>query len=788
MADRPTGRSRCNYLPHAPVGAKGDRDRLQTSPPERRRSRIWLPLLVGAVVSMAAAAAGAAGFFDEDQAIPQAVAQIKEKIGGGHLRALRVSITADEVAVEVQNPQDRRHIDEWRFGRAKAEGRLGLILRLMPWQGVTGPRPVQPQLVNKDLEANLFDLDGIDFGAAGKLAKAAIARAALDDPAQVTGMEIARQVLILRARSGDVRWTVEVSSGREAAQIHADGHGGIVGADLGGTNRQKNLDLFRRLELLADFARDFRDALGTGKVLTGISISRDSVYFTTNLADTAASLGTNIAGLWNLSGLQKNVVGTPKLPFRCEDAFGISEVDWGILPKLPETARQALGMPRGRTAGIGLSKPMQGVGPSVVLWNIELADENGEKGSVLADAAGAVRLVRLPASRRRPSDWFYPPTIAEVLSRIDREFGAGWKFWHVMFYPGNVAIKAQDPREPAKLMDFLLTDDGVSRSFGCGPGPPVSPMPGEHPFTIAELVQLGPGRLADLEKQTLARLDLPGIEISRVTIAHNFFDPSPKGNVTLEIRAEVPPFNAPSPPGGRVVYELDGTVIKSYLPERSAADLMTKAMRADARHDYAEALRWYYEAKSQFVHDNPAFGNWVYDYTAALRTAVEQGLAGAQYETGFLYMRGQGVARDDAEALRRFGEAADQGVAQAQFWIGAFYTFGRGVTKTRRRRYAGIARRRSMACAKPNYTSRSLTRTATAWRRTTRRRCAGTARQRTKVSPPPNMLWGSCMRTASGWREIEARRGSGWKRPRPAGSRTRTGGLRRTDGPTAARR
>jgi hypothetical protein len=43
-------------------------------------------------------------------------------------------------------------------------------------------------------------------------------------------------------------------------------------------------------------------------------------------------------------------------------------------------------------------------------------------------------------------------------------------------------------------------------------------------------------------------------------------DPSPKGNVTIEIRAVVPPFNAPMPPGGRVVYELDGTAIKSYLP------------------------------------------------------------------------------------------------------------------------------------------------------------------------------------------------------------------------------
>ena len=39
-------------------------------------------------------------------------------------------------------------------------------------------------------------------------------------------------------------------------------------------------------------------------------------------------------------------------------------------------------------------------------------------------------------------------------------------------------------------------------------------------------------------------------------------DPSPKGNVTIEIRAEERPFGR----AGRVNYELDGTVIKTYLP------------------------------------------------------------------------------------------------------------------------------------------------------------------------------------------------------------------------------
>jgi hypothetical protein len=39
-------------------------------------------------------------------------------------------------------------------------------------------------------------------------------------------------------------------------------------------------------------------------------------------------------------------------------------------------------------------------------------------------------------------------------------------------------------------------------------------------------------------------------------------DPSPNGNVTIEIRAE----ERPGGRAGRVNYELDGTVIRAYLP------------------------------------------------------------------------------------------------------------------------------------------------------------------------------------------------------------------------------
>ncbi|MBI5242835.1 MAG: SEL1-like repeat protein [Elusimicrobia bacterium] len=64
-----------------------------------------------------------------------------------------------------------------------------------------------------------------------------------------------------------------------------------------------------------------------------------------------------------------------------------------------------------------------------------------------------------------------------------------------------------------------------------------------------------------------------------------------------------------------------------------------------------------------------------------LRRSAEQGYASAQFNLGVLYSNGQGVARSDAEAARWFQMAAEQGIADAQFNLGALYEGGQGVTQ-----------------------------------------------------------------------------------------------------------
>ena len=63
----------------------------------------------------------------------------------------------------------------------------------------------------------------------------------------------------------------------------------------------------------------------------------------------------------------------------------------------------------------------------------------------------------------------------------------------------------------------------------------------------------------------------------------------------------------------------------------------------------------------------------------AVRVAAKQGNAEAQRTLGRAHLQGDGVAQDDAEAMRWFRLAADQGLAPAQRSLGTGYAVGRGV-------------------------------------------------------------------------------------------------------------
>jgi uncharacterized protein len=63
---------------------------------------------------------------------------------------------------------------------------------------------------------------------------------------------------------------------------------------------------------------------------------------------------------------------------------------------------------------------------------------------------------------------------------------------------------------------------------------------------------------------------------------------------------------------------------------------------------------------------------------SACRRLADQGVAGAQYNLGVMYRKGQGVPQDYAEAAKWFRKAAEQGRADAQSNLGIMYANGLG--------------------------------------------------------------------------------------------------------------
>ena len=143
---------------------------------------------------------GAVSYFDEDNAIEQAIGALKTRISAP-IRVLNLTIAPDQITLRAQDVANRNRVDEWRFERMNVAG--------VNWDRTSGPNPYQISLINPNLEANLFELDEVDFAATIKLARAAIERAGLANKAQVTRMKLARQVTCRRrqAARSDGQWT-----------------------------------------------------------------------------------------------------------------------------------------------------------------------------------------------------------------------------------------------------------------------------------------------------------------------------------------------------------------------------------------------------------------------------------------------------------------------------------------------------------------------------------------------------------------------------------------------------
>jgi TPR repeat protein/uncharacterized protein YecT (DUF1311 family) len=94
---------------------------------------------------------------------------------------------------------------------------------------------------------------------------------------------------------------------------------------------------------------------------------------------------------------------------------------------------------------------------------------------------------------------------------------------------------------------------------------------------------------------------------------------------------------------------------QGYGPAQNSLGVMYAAGQGVAKDD-AQAVGWY-------------------------RKAAEQGFAPAQNNLGFMYANGQGVPKDDAQAVAWYRMSAEQGFALAQNNLGVMYAKGQGLSQ-----------------------------------------------------------------------------------------------------------
>jgi len=512
--------------------------------------------LIGAIL-LASGGSAKASFLDDTTTFSLAISVLRGAIGE-HGRVLRIEGDPNGIEIQAQDPHNAHHIDRWRYGIVNY---LGMI----PLRHLTGPEPVDPTLINPDVEANLFDLDAVQFSALPKLIDAAIARARLQDAAKITHMEIQRQTFILpEPSSGDVRWTLHIDSGRERADIIANAQGVIVGADLSGTERAKTLNILKEPELAADAATAFRDSVGAQAVLTRVGITDRTVAFGTNIRDQSlAGLGGGLPATatftWDLNGLQQRLgtidvnaqMGTP-----APAAFSINDVDWTIVGKLESDALAKAAIPRGSLKHVGLAISTDQPGQPVLDWTIDIADPSGEITRVVADKTGAIRRVDLPESRRPKIDWRQPAALAGAISRVGAIFGSDAKIASIVADDRRGRITVDDPAHGGQAATFDFTSDGVSRAGISFSLDSMGPR-----FSVADLAALNEQKLAALQADAFKRLSGSGAAyLESVTIgAHPFVRQA--GAHAIEVRLRNVPEDSAKAEYAWIVYDFSGRVL-----------------------------------------------------------------------------------------------------------------------------------------------------------------------------------------------------------------------------------
>ena len=480
----------------------------------------------------------------------EAVAKLSEKLKAP-VRVLKIEIQPETLSIQVQDPAAPTQVNEYTYRKL-----TGLPAMILPT--VSGPKAVRLNLINPNLEENLFDLGEVNFAAVPETVREAARRVALDGGGTARTIQIQRRVGILPPSSGDIQWDISVAGPRESASAYADAQGRIRRLNLDGTFRAQALDYTKDSKALAEAVAQIRDQFGSGPVFNHFSVSRLDVSFSARASkDSNETRGYNC----NLNGIRLGLndamnIKLPKMMETKREFFSIDDADWSRVPAMCKTALAKINLPHPNIHSIELEKPPPTLRERPLRWRAQVIEgAMGEYGFVEFDPkSGQVTHVQPPDSQVKPVDFLDPSKTPELLANIKEDFGPAARFQEITINRDSAFVKGTAPAHPAEVRQYdynaaKRADPGIANSFKNPMDEKSSP---QDLFSAGEF-QTYETRLSELERKTIDRLRLTEGKIDRLT----FFKQSPfyPGNkkLLLEIRCQG------KGDDGRIVYDPAGT-------------------------------------------------------------------------------------------------------------------------------------------------------------------------------------------------------------------------------------
>lgn len=302
------------------------------------------------------------------------LAALRDKLGY-RPQAVQVWLDKGGTTIEVPDPKLLETTNSWHISSIR-------LLRRYQWFEVSGPQGVQSQTM-PSVRQRLMDLGHIDFGLVSAIAEAASKRAAFQEAASVTAMELSNLSVSRLGETGPVRWRVTVESPHEKAVVYADPAGRLTGADLSQTLRARTLDLFQGGQPLHDMVAALAVRFGDSEQIESASISSSQVSVAIdshNVAREDAIYASDINGVSRSPFGMNHALGSPYRD------FSVREVDWDAVPRLIERARALLGAPDAEIWDIEIQK-YASCAPGFH-WTVTLKDASGSHPEIVLDDGG----------------------------------------------------------------------------------------------------------------------------------------------------------------------------------------------------------------------------------------------------------------------------------------------------------------------------------------------------------------------------------------------------------------